>query len=263
MQTATKIAPVSQRRVWAGRIISALPALLMLLGGLMKLPKPSSVLQGFTQYGFPERLIVPVGVIELTSSAIYLIPQTAVLGAILMTGVLGGAIATNLRASNPVLVVPAVLAVLFWLGLYLRDARLRNLFQKQAQSSAASKGPVWTGRIMTGLTILFMLFDAVAHLIKPAPVVTAFAQLGFPLQFAIPLGIIELVCVAAYAIPRTSLVGAILLTGYLGGAVITQLRVGNPLFGQALFPVYVGVLVWAGLYLRDQRLRALIPLRQS
>ncbi len=222
MQAATKIAPVSQRNVWAGRIISALPALLMLFGGILKLAKPASVLQGFAQYGFPERLVVPVGILELASSVIYLIPQTAVLGAILMTGVLGGAIATNLRASNPVLVMPAVLGVLFWLGLY-----------------------------------------AVAHLIKPAPVVTAFAQLGFPLQFAISLGIIELVCIAAYAIPRTSLLGAILLTGYLGGAVVTQLRVGNPLFGEALFPVYVGVLVWAGLYLRDPRFRALIPLRRN
>lgn len=263
MQTATKIAPASQRKVWAGRISSALPALLMLLGGIMKLLKPASVVQGFAQYGFPERLIVPVGVLELASSVIYLIPQTAVLGAILMTGVLGGAVATNLRASNPVLVAPAVLAVFFWLGLYLRDAGLRDVFQNQALSSAASKGLVWTGRVISGVTILFMLFDAVAHLIKPAPVVTAFKELGFPLQFSVPLGIIELVCVAAYAIRRTSLVGAILLTGYLGGAVVTQLRVGNPLFGQALFPVYVGVLAWAGLYLRDQRLRALIPLRSS
>ncbi len=262
MQTATKIAPASQRKVWAGRIISALPALLMLFGGILKMAKPASVLQGFAQYGFPERLVVPVGVLELASSVIYLIPQTAVLGAILMTGVLGGAIATNLRASNPVLVVPAILGVLFWLGLYLRDQRLRDVFQNEAQPPA-SRGLVWTGRILSGLTILFMLFDAVAHLIKPAPVVTAFAQLGFPLQFSISLGTIELVCVAAYAIPRSSLVGAILLTGYLGGAVVTQLRVGNPLFGEVLFPVYVGVLVWAGLYLRDQGLRALIPLRRN
>jgi DoxX-like family len=262
MQAATKIAPVSQRSVWAGRIISALPALLMLFGGILKLAKPASVLRGFAQYGFPERLVVPVGTIELVSAVLYVIPQTAILGAILMTGVLGGAVATNLRAGNPVLVVPAVLGVLFWLGLYLRDDRLRDVFQNEAQPPA-SKGLVWTGRIISGLTILFMLFDAVAHLIKPAPVVTAFAQLGFPLQFAISLGIIELVCVAAYAIPRSSLVGAILLTGYLGGAVVTQLRVDNPLFGEALFPVYVGVLVWAGLYLRDQRFHAFIPLRRN
>jgi DoxX-like protein len=258
MQTATKIAPVS-RKLWAGRIISALPALLMLFGALPKLMKVPGVVQGFAQYGFPQTLIVPVGIIELASAILYLIPQTAVLGAILMTGVLGGAIATNLRLGNPVLVAPAALAILFWLGLYLRDSRVRDVFQSQAQTS--SKAALWTGRILSGVTILFMLFDAVAHLIKPAPVVTAFAQLGVPLQLAIPLGIIELVCIVAYAMPRTSLVGAILLTGYLGGAVVTQLRVGNPLFAQALFPVYVGLLVWGGLYLRDQRLHALIPVR--
>jgi DoxX-like protein len=259
MQTATKIAPVSRKKLWAGRIISALPALLMLFGALPKLMKVPGVVQGFAQYGFPQTLIVPVGIIELASAILYLIPQTAVLGAILMTGVLGGAIATNLRLGNPVLVAPAALAVLFWLGLYLRDSRMREVFQSQAQTS--SKAALWTGRILSGVTILFMLFDAVAHLIKPAPVVTAFAQLGVPLQLAIPLGIIELVCIVAYAMPRTSLVGAILLTGYLGGAVVTQLRVGNPLFAQALFPVYVGLLVWGGLYLRDQRLHALIPVR--
>ncbi len=262
MQTATKIAPAPRKRIWAGRIISALPALLMLFGGILKLAKPPSVLQGFAQYGFPERLVVPVGTIELVSAVLYVIPQTGVLGAILMTGVLGGAVATNLRAGNPVLVVPAVLGILFWLGLYLRDDRLRDVFQNEAQPPA-SKGLIWTGRIFSGLTILFMLFDAVLHLIKPAPVVTAFAQLGFPLQLSMALGIIELVCIAAYALPRTSLIGAILLTGYLGGAVVTQLRVGNSLFGEALFPVYVGVLAWAGLYLRDQRLRTLMPLRRG
>ena len=244
MQTATKIAPAPRKRIRAGRIISALAALLMLFGGILKLAKPASVLQGFAQYGFPERLVVPVGTIELVSAVLYVIPQTGVLGAILMTG------------------VPAVLGILFWLGLYLRDDRLRDVFQNEAQPPA-SKGLIWTGRILSWLTILFMLFDAVLHLIKPAPVVTGFAQLGVPLQLSMALGIIELVCIAAYALPRTSLIGAILLTGYLGGAVVTQLRVGNPLFGETLFPVYVGVLAWAGLYLRDQRLRTLMPLRRG
>jgi hypothetical protein len=153
--------------------------------------------------------------------------------------------------------------LLFWLGLYLRDPRLRDVFQAKPDTSLSSKGVLWTGRILSWVTILFMLMDAVMHLIKPAPVVSAFAQLGFPLSLSVALGIIELVCIAAYAMPRSSVVGAILLTGYLGGAVVTQLRVSNPLFGQALFPVYVGVLAWAGLYLRDQRLRALIPIKQQ
>ena len=91
--------------------------------------------------------------------------------------------------------------------------------------------------------------------------VTAFAQLGYPIGLAPVLGIIGLVCVALYAIPRTSILGAIVLTGYLGGAVASHLRVGGSLFGEVLFPVYFGVLVWGGLFLRDERLRTLIPLR--
>jgi len=262
MQSPTAT-PISRKRLWTGRILSFLPALLMLFGGISKLPKPASVLQGFAQYGFPERLIVPVGIIELACAVLYLIPRTAVLGAILMTGVLGGAIATNVRVGNPVFVVPFVLGILFWLGLYLRDSALRDVFQSSADMMPVSKRSLWTGRIISVLVILFMLFDAALHLIKPAPVVSAFAQLGLPLQLSMTLGIIELSCIILYAMPRTSLLGAILLTGYLGGAVVTQLRVGNPLFSEALFPIYVGVLAWGGLFLRDQRLRALIPLRQS
>lgn len=263
MQSAAKAAPIPRRTLLAGRIISALPALLMLFGAIPKLMKVPGVVQGFAQYGFPQTLIVPVGIIELACSVLYLIPQTAVLGAILMTGTLGGAIATNVRVGNPVFVVPFILGILFWLGLYLRDSKLRELFQFAQSVPPGSNGMLWTGRVMSILVLLFMLFDAVIHLMRIAPVVNAFAQLGLPLRLSVALGIVELVCVVAYAIPRTSLLGAILLTGYLGGAVAIQLRAGNPFFSEALFPVYVGVLVWGGLFLRDQRQRALIPLRHD
>ncbi|HEV2522681.1 MAG TPA: DoxX family protein [Candidatus Acidoferrales bacterium] len=122
---------------------------------------------------------------------------------------------------------------------------------------------VWAGRIMIAIVALFMIFDAVIHLMKIPPVVQAFAELSFPLSFAVTLGIIELFCVVLYVIPRTAILGAILLTAYLGGAISIQLRAGNPLFSQALFPVYVGVLAWGGLYLCDDRLRAMIPLRRA
>ena len=130
------------------------------------------------------------------------------------------------------------------------------------QTAPVSKKMSWAGRIISALTVLFLLFDSVIHVMKIAPVVEAFAELGYPVSLAFGLGILELVCLVVYVIPRTSVLGAILLTGYLGGAIATQLRVGNPLFSQALFPVYVGVLVWAGVFLRDNRLRALIPLRR-
>jgi len=133
--------------------------------------------------------------------------------------------------------------------------------QSVIQTAPASKKMLWTGRIISAVVVLFLLFDSVIKFIKPAPVIEASAHLGLPDSLAVVLGIVLLACTAIYAIPRTSILGAILLTGYLGGAVATHLRIGDPLFSQALFPVYMGVLLWGGLFLREDRLRALIPLR--
>jgi hypothetical protein len=130
------------------------------------------------------------------------------------------------------------------------------------QTAPVSKTQLWAGRIISALPVLFLLFDGVIHLTRIAPVVDSFNQLGYPIVLALGLGIIELVCVVLYVVPPTSVLGAILLTGYLGGAVASNLRIGAPLFSNALFPVYVGVLLWAGLYLRSNRLRALLPLRR-
>jgi hypothetical protein len=136
-----------------------------------------------------------------------------------------------------------------------------SVTQSANQPSSVSRKSLWAGQIITGLVAAFLLFDAVIHLMKPAPVVEGFAKLGFPIRFAIPLGIIELVCVLLYVTPRTSILGAILLTGYLGGAIAIQLPTGNPFFGEVLFPVYIGAFLWGGIYLRDEKLRALVPLR--
>jgi hypothetical protein len=120
---------------------------------------------------------------------------------------------------------------------------------------------LWAGRILSALPVLFLIFDSVIHIMKPPAVVEGFAKLGYSLSLAVPLGIIELVCIALYVIPRTSVLGAALLTGYLGGAVATNLRAGAPLFSNVLVPVYLGALLWGGLYLRDDRLRAVFPVR--
>ncbi len=133
--------------------------------------------------------------------------------------------------------------------------------QSAVPSGSLSKKSVWAGRIITGLVAAFLVFDAVIHIMKPAPVVEAFAKLNFPIRFAVPLGIIELVCILLYVIPRTSILGAIFLTGYLGGAIAIQLPTGNPFFGEVLFPVYIAVFLWGGIYLRDERLRTIVPLR--
>jgi len=127
----------------------------------------------------------------------------------------------------------------------------------ESDTRPVSKKMIWTGRILSALGILFLLFDSVIHLMAIAPVVDAFKQLGYPVELAVPLGIVELICLIIYVIPRTSILGAVLLTGYLGGAVATQVRVGAPLLSTELFPIYVAVLLWGGLYLRDARLRTL------
>lgn len=126
-----------------------------------------------------------------------------------------------------------------------------------------AKKMIWAGRVLSGIVILFMVFDGVIHMMKIPPVVDAFVRLGWPIGLAMTLAIIELVCVAMYAYPRTSILGAILLTGYLGGAVSTHLRVGSSLFGETLFPVYIGILMWGGLYGTEARLRALIPFSRA
>lgn len=118
---------VSKKMLWAGWIVSALPILMLLFSGAMKLARPAPVLEGFARYGYAESLISVIGILEIACTLIYAIPQTAVLGAILMTGYLGGATATNLRVGNPSYVVTVVLGVLVWTGLYLRDKRIRAL----------------------------------------------------------------------------------------------------------------------------------------
>ena len=119
--------PVSKTALWTGRVMSALPVLLVLFGSVVKLMKTASVLEAFARAGLPERLIIPVGVIELVCVIVYVIPQTAVLGAILMTGLLGGATLTNLRIGDPTYPMPVVLGMLAWGGLFLCDVRLRDL----------------------------------------------------------------------------------------------------------------------------------------
>jgi hypothetical protein len=133
--------------------------------------------------------------------------------------------------------------------------------QSAIQTTPVPKTKLWAGRIMSALAILFLLFDSVIKVMKLAPAVEGTTQLGYPESVVVGIGIIELVCFVVYLIPRTSVLGAILLTGYFGGAVASHVRIGSPLFTHVLFPIYVAVLIWGGLVLREGRLRALIPLR--
>jgi hypothetical protein len=132
-----------------------------------------------------------------------------------------------------------------------------------SQTAPLPGATIWTGRVLSGIVILFMIFDASMKLIPLAVVTESMAELGYTPSAGLARGlaIVILVCTALYAFPRTALLGAILLTGYLGGAIASHLRIGSPLFSHILFGLYLGLMVWGGLYLRDRQIRVLIPFR--
>jgi hypothetical protein len=129
------------------------------------------------------------------------------------------------------------------------------------QMGTVSNKALWTGRVFSGLVVLFLIFDFGIKLVPLDVVIQSLAELGYPatLGMARGLGVLLMICTVLYVIPQTSILGAILLTGYLGGAIATHLRIGSPIFSHLLFGVYLGLLIWGGLYLRDPRVRALIP----
>ncbi len=133
--------------------------------------------------------------------------------------------------------------------------------QATMETVPSSKPMLWTGRIISALAVLFLLFDGVIKLINIQPVVDSSMQLGLPVNLAPRIGILLLVCLVVYLIPQTAVLGAILLTGYLGGALAIQIRSGAELF-PLVFPLIIGALLWGGLYLRDAQLRAFVPLRR-
>ena len=125
-----------------------------------------------------------------------------------------------------------------------------------------SGGWLRTGWALTGFAALFLTFDTVLKLARLPAAVDGTVALGYPAHLVAVIGVIELMCLVLHLVPRTSVFGALLLTGYLGGAIATHVRLGNPLASHTLFPIYVALFVWGGLYLREPRLRALLPLRR-
>jgi hypothetical protein len=133
------------------------------------------------------------------------------------------------------------------------------LVQSVPSAVPASKKRRWTGVVLSGLAVAFLAFDAAMKIIEIPAVVEASARIGYPEATLRPIGMTLLACVVLYVIPRTALLGAVLLTGYLGGAIATHVRVEDPLFSHTLFPLYFAALIWGGLYLRDRRVRTLAP----
>jgi hypothetical protein len=126
------------------------------------------------------------------------------------------------------------------------------------RTEGASRKRLWAGRIISGLAVAFLTFDTAIKLVQAGPALEGTVQLGWQASSVLVIGLIEALCLVAYLVPRTAVLGALLWTGYLGGAIATHLRLGNPLFSHTLFPIYVALLLWGGLYLRDRRVRALI-----
>lgn len=125
--------------------------------------------------------------------------------------------------------------------------------------ASASGAQLWTGRILSGSCVLFLVVDAAAKIALLQPVIDGTVELGYPAAVIVPLGVVLLASTILYAIPATAVLGAILVTGYLGGAVATHVRVSHPLLTHTLFPVWLGIALWGGLWFRDARLRALLP----
>ena len=125
-------------------------------------------------------------------------------------------------------------------------------------ATTVSRARLWTARILTVLVVAFLLMDASMKVFKAGPAVQGTAELGYPAGSIVGIGLLLLACTALYVIPRTSILGALLLTGYLGGAIASQVRVEHPLFSHVLFPAYFAAIIWGALYLRDTRLHALL-----
>lgn len=132
--------------------------------------------------------------------------------------------------------------------------------QAEAQTGGISTKMLWTGRILSAVPVLLVAFGAIVKWMKAPGVAEGFAHAGLPERLMVPIGLLESICVVVYVIPRTAVLGAILLTGLLGGACVTNLRIGDP---SSPLPVGLGMLAWGGLFLHDERLRALIPLRRA
>jgi hypothetical protein len=128
--------------------------------------------------------------------------------------------------------------------------------QKERTMTTTNK-TLWTGRVLSGIAVAFLIFDASLKVLELAPAAEATAQLGYPTGVVFTLGLIQVACLILYLVPRTAVLGAILWTGYLGGAVATHVRVENPLFSHILFPIYIAAFLWLGLWLRDRRVRGL------
>lgn len=143
------------------------------------------------------------------------------------------------------------------------SAEIRLPVEGFTASTSSPRTRVYAGWVLSGLAVVFLLFDAALKVLRIPAAVEGTTQLGYSESVIFTIGVIQLVCLIVYLLPRTSVLGAILWTGYLGGAIATHVRVGSPLFTHTLFPTYIAALLWGGLWLRDHRVRMLLPVSRS
>ncbi len=259
----TEYNEMSKGKKWAGYIISGVAAIFLLIDAVMKFVQPAEVVSATEALGYDRSVILPLGIILLVSVILYIFPRTTVLGAILLTGYLGGAVATHVRLSNPVfshVLVPVYFGIFIWLGLWLRKPLLRGYIPLRSifTTDRSSAAMLWTGRLVSSLPILMLLFSALMKIFMPMPNDSPEMQAsGWTSEVLLKVGVVELVCTLIYIIPKTSIFGAILLTGYLGGAVATHVRTGDGMF---FVPFAFGVLLWLGQWMRERPLNKLVPL---
>jgi hypothetical protein len=263
MTVAIETTP-SKTRLYTGYVLSTLAILFLVMDACMKFTTNPQVIAAQTQLGWPSRLSPAIGILALICTALYAIPATSVLGALLLTGYLGGAIALHLRVDNPLFshtLFPIYIALFLWGGIWLRNATLREVLPLTSRpvANASSKKQLWTGYILTALSALLILFTAVMKFVyvpKPGEPIL------FPQHHIHHLAYIEILCTILYLFPSTSFLGAVLLVSYLGGATSINLREGQSL-GTSLITVIIGIVLMAGPWLRDSRLRRLFPIRST
>jgi DoxX-like family len=253
---------------WTGFALTGVFVLFMLFDATIKLIRLPIVEQTMAQLGYPPGLGFPIGVAEGIFLILYLAPCTSMLGAVMFTAMFGGAMASHMRLNAPLfshVLFGAYLGMFMWGGLWLRNPALRATLPLKRSDATELAVPSPHGRwLYRGCTLFFVGFliaDTFVKLVHWPVVERIMTHLGYGPEAGVRISIMETIFLILYLVPRTSVLGAVLFMGMLGGVVAGHVRVGDPLITHELAGVYLGIAMWARLWLRDPALRAVFPIR--
>lgn len=254
---------------WTGWTLSGLFILFMLFDVTIKLIRLPIVEQTMAQLGYPPGLGFPIGVAEAIFLILYLVPRTSVLGAVLFTAMFGGAMVSHMRLDAPLFshtLFGAYLGLFMWGGLWLRDPALRALLPLKQSVTVKAAGLLPAENFLywasTVFFVGFIIADTLVKLAHWQVVEDIMTHLGYGPEAGVRISIMETIFLILYLIPRTSILGAVLFMGMMGGVVAGHVRVSDPLITHELAGVYLGIAMWLRLWLRDPTLRALFPVRR-